>query len=268
MNGTSTSPQDPANLHALATGPGWYHSIDLGDGIVTRGSVPIDFIPDALLPEMSNRSVLDIGAWDGGNAFRAERLGAKRVVALDHYVWGVDLPRRQHYWDECAAAGKLPDQTLDETEFWDASLPGKKKFDIAHAALNSSVEAVVADFMTMDLASLGTFDVVLYLGILYHMKEPLTVLERVHHVTNEVAVIETEAVHVRGQASEPLLKFLAGNELRRDFGNWYLVSETALHRMCLAAGFSKVATKRGFASRRNRWTKATANYRLLLQAFV
>ena len=36
----------------------------------------------------------------------------------------------------------------------------------------------MADFQTVDLAEVGQFDVVLYLGVLYHMKEPLTCLER------------------------------------------------------------------------------------------
>ncbi len=50
----------------------------------------------------------------------------------------------------------------------------------------------------VELDQLGQFDVVLYLGVLYHMKEPLVCLERVRAVTKEVAVIETEAVHLAG----------------------------------------------------------------------
>ena len=37
---------------------------------------------------------------------------------------------------------------------------------------------MLADFATVDLDTVGQFDVVLYLGVLYHMKEPLTCLER------------------------------------------------------------------------------------------
>src|SRR5262245_37663164 len=82
---------------------GWYHSIDLGDGIVTPGrseSVPLTA---GQLPDMRDRTVLDIGAWDGYYSFLAERCGASRVVALDHYAWGVDMGRREEYWAECAA---------------------------------------------------------------------------------------------------------------------------------------------------------------------
>jgi tRNA (mo5U34)-methyltransferase len=107
------------------------------------------------------------------------------------------------------------------------------------------VEAVVADFQKVDLASLGEFDVVLYLGVLYHMKEPLTCLERVRAVTKEVAVIETEAVHLSGLEHEVLLQFHAGMSLRIDYGNWFVPTMLALHNLCRAAGFSQVVTVAG-----------------------
>jgi hypothetical protein len=74
------------------------------------------------------------------------------------------------------------------------------------------------------------------------MKEPLTCLERVRAVTKEVAVIETEAVHLQGREGEVLLQFHAGSSLRTDFGNWYVPTIDALHNLCRAAGFSQVRT--------------------------
>jgi tRNA (mo5U34)-methyltransferase len=251
---------------------GWYHSIDLGHGVITPGDVALDAVDDAYMPELRGRSVLDIGAWDGANSFRAERLGARRVVALDHYVWGVDLSRRQQYWEECARRGELPDHTLDETRFWDPALPGRRGFDLAREALGSSVKPVVADFMTTDLDALGSFDVVLYLGVLYHMREPLTALQRVRRVTREVAVIETEGIEIRGHPRGSLLQFIAGNDLQHDFGNWYVPTEAALHQLCRAAGFSRVFTRRGPPSSPRavvgRWRRPEARYRLLVHALA
>ena len=236
---------DPVELRRRVGELGWYHSIDLGHGVVTPGAVALDAVDDAYLPELKGRSVLDVGAWDGANSFRAERLGASRIIALDHYVWGVDFPRRQQYWDECARRGELPDHTLDETRFWDPSLPGRRGFDLAREVLGSSVEPVVADFMTTDLDALGSFDVVLYLGVLYHMREPLTALQRVRRVTKEVAMIETEAIEIRGRSGRASSSFMAGNDLKQDFGNWYVPNEAALHQLCRAAGFRRVVTRRG-----------------------
>ncbi len=186
--------------------------------------------------------MLDIGAWDGKYSFLAEQAGASRVVALDHYAWGVDFAARGAYWAECIQRGTLPDQARDETDFWQSDLPGRRGFELAAAALGSKVEPLLADFQTVDLDEVGQFDVVLYLGVLYHMKEPLTCLERLRRVTKEIAVIETEAVHIEGLDHEALLQFHAGSSLRTDFGNWYVPTIEALHNLCRAAGFSEVRT--------------------------
>jgi tRNA (mo5U34)-methyltransferase len=218
----------------------WCHTIDLGQGVVTRGLSNLTPLPDEILPSFEGKTVLDIGAWDGLYSFRAEQAGAKRVVALDHYAWGVNFAAREAYWKECAERGVLPDHGRDETAFWDPSLPGRKAFDLAHAALGSSVEPVVGDLLTVDLEALGTFDVVLYLGVLYHMQEPLTALRRLRQVTGEVAVVETVAVRVLGHADSSLVSFFPGNELGgADFGNWFAPTQAALIGMCRAAGFSR-----------------------------
>ena len=231
----------PQELQAQADTFGWYHTIDLGNGVVTKG-ISVQETSAGVIPDVSGRSVLDIGAWDGKFSFAAERAGASRVVALDHYAWGVDFVARGAYWAECIANGTLPDQSRDETDFWRPDLPGQRGFNFAKAALDSKVEPVVGDFQKVDLDELGVFDVVLYLGVLYHMKEPLTCLERLRAVTKEVAVIETEAVHIQGFDREVLMQFHAGSDLRVDFGNWYVPTIEALHNLCRAAGFSEVRT--------------------------
>jgi tRNA (mo5U34)-methyltransferase len=231
----------PEELQAQADELHWYHTIDLGQGVVTKGDSAQEVVP-GILPDVTGRSVLDIGAWDGKYSFLAEQSGASRVVALDHYAWGVDFAARGNYWAECIHSGTLPDQSRDETDFWQPDLPGRRGFELAAAALGSKVEPLLADFQTVDLEEVGQFDVVLYLGVLYHMKEPLTCLERLRRVTKEVAVIETEAVHFEGLDHEALLKFHAGSSLRIDFGNWYVPTIEALHNLCRAAGFSEVRT--------------------------
>ena len=231
----------PAELQAQADAFGWYHTIDLGNGVVTKG-ISVQETSPGVIPDVTGKSVLDIGAWDGKFSFAAEKAGASRVVALDHYAWGVDFVARGAYWEECIRNGTLPDQSRDETDFWRPDLPGRRGFDFAKQTLDSKVEPVVGDFQKVDLDELGRFDVVLYLGVLYHMKEPLTCLERLRAVTNEVAVIETEAVHLQGLDNEVLLQFHAGSSLRTDFGNWYVPTIEALHNLCRAAGFSTVRT--------------------------
>ncbi len=231
----------PSELQTEADAFGWYHTIDLGNGVVTKG-ISVQETSAAVIPDVAGKSVLDIGAWDGKFSFLAEQKGASRVVALDHYAWGVDFVARGAYWEQCINKGLLPDQSRDETDFWRPDLPGQRGFNFAAKALDSKVQPIVADFQRVDLDELGRFDVVLYLGVLYHMKEPLTCLERLRAVTKEVAVIETEAVHLQGLDNEVLLQFHAGSSLRTDFGNWYVPTIEALHNLCRAAGFARIET--------------------------
>jgi tRNA (mo5U34)-methyltransferase len=234
----------PQELQSQADEILWYHTIDLGEGVVTKG-MGVQPTGSEILPDVAGRSVLDIGAWDGKFSFLAEKGGAASVTALDHYAWGVDIGARTVYWQECQANGTLPDHSRDVTDFWRPELPGQRGFNFAKAALGSKVKTVVDDFAIMDLEPLGHFDVTLYLGVLYHMKEPVTCLERVRSVTNEVAVIETEALQICGLDELSLLQFHVADTLRTDYGNWYVPTLPALRDLCLAAGFSSVKTING-----------------------
>ena len=254
----------------------FFHTMDLGDGLVTNGdSNPNDLLSSpGSLPDVRGKSVLDIGAWDGKYSYKAEAGGAARVVALDHYVWRLNGPARQAYYDECAAKGLLPDpDRIDRDFLLDGVYPGKKGFDMAHEYLDSKVETVIDDFMTMDLDTLGQFDVVFYFGVLYHMIDPIGSLKRVRAVTKERAVIETAGVVVPGYADTNLVYFCTGDELGADFGNWYAPSESALRGMCRSAGFRKVETKADVdlknlpRSRRNERGQPL-HCRIVAQAFV
>lgn len=176
---------------------------------------------DALrLPDLRGKTFLDVGAWDGFFAFEAERRGARRVVALDAYEWTGTPPGwagRRH---------ELP--------------PKRRGFDVARAALGSSVECIVGDFTTMDLDGLGTFDVVLFSGVLYHLEDPLGALRRLARVTSELAIVETAAIHAGALDHLALCEFYEGAELNDDETNWWAPNGAALSGMCRAAGFADV----------------------------
>jgi len=240
------APDHAASIRERVREIDWYHSIDLGDGIVTPGNPVNRAMVERGLPDVAGRSVLDVGAWDGFYSFLAERRGAARVVAMDHYAWCVDFAARLEYWRACDASGELPDQRRDFTDFYRPdTMPGRGGFDLAREVLASRVEPVVADFMAVDSAELGCFDVVLFLGVLYHVREPLTALERIRALTSGVAVVETEAVRVLGLPRARVLEFHPGGELRADHTNWFVPTEAALHALCRAAGFRRVETRIG-----------------------
>lgn len=235
------SAADVIRLH-----PEWYHSIELAPGIVTPGRAPLAFWQEELralnLPSLARKSLLDIGAYDGFFSFAAERLGAARVVALDHYAWSADMAAYMESWRVAQQSGtRIAAPHL--THHWRPDiLPGRRPFDAAREVLGSRVETVVRDFMERDIATVGSFDVVLFLGVLYHLEEPLSALRRVFELTapGGLCVIETEATEIPGSGSRALCEFFPFDELNGDASNWWAPNAAALMGMCRAAGFASV----------------------------
>jgi tRNA (mo5U34)-methyltransferase len=227
--------------------PEWYHSIELAPGVVTPGRAPLDSLEnemhDLRLPDLCGKSLLDIGAYDGFFSFAAERLGASRVTSLDHYVWSADMCEYMKDWRESRLNG-TPLPPPHESRHWRPDeLPGRRPFDAARGLLRSRVEPIVGDFMTMDLTTLGRFDVVLFLGVLYHLEDPLAAMRRVARVTapGGLAVIETAATEILGLSDAAFCEFFPGKELNNDPSNWWAPNAKALEGLCRAAGFREVS---------------------------
>lgn len=230
--------------------PFWWHSLDLGKGIVTSGFKSQATLARELdtinMPRnLTNKSVLDIGGWDGFFAFEAERRGASRVAVLDHYQWSMDLGGWWRYWQDCRTRN-VPPGPYHEQPFWQPdTMPGKLGFDTARHALGSGVEAIMVDFMDASVQHIGLWDVVLYLGVLYHMEDPLRALKRVGAVTRERVIIETEAVVIPGYEHEALWRFFPGSELNHDVSNWWAPNIAALVGALGPAGFSRAEVMLG-----------------------
>jgi tRNA (mo5U34)-methyltransferase len=197
-------------LRRHVSGIQWFHTIDLGNGVVTPG---VDDTPrklaDIEMPgDLSGQTVLDIGAWDGFFSFEAERRGAMRVLATDSYCWSGMA------WGTRAG------------------------FDLAREALGSRVEDRLLDVMDLSPAIVGVFDLVLFLGVLYHLRHPLLALEKVANVTAKRLILETE-VDLIGLRC-PAMAFYPGSELNKDPTNWWAPNPRALLEMLKDVGFTKV----------------------------
>jgi tRNA (mo5U34)-methyltransferase len=204
------------DLQARVDAIRWWHSIDLGQGIVTKGvdHTQHERLARLRLPaDLSGRSVLDIGAWDGFFSFEAERRGASRVVAADYYSW--------------------------HGTGWGTGR-GKAGFQLAREILGSRVEDVDIDVMDLAPERVGTFDLVLFLGVLYHLPNPLLALERVSSVAARCLVLET-VVDMVG-FGRPAAAFYPGRELNGDPTNWWGPNEAAVHGMLRGVGFTRVET--------------------------
>ncbi len=110
-------------------------------------------------------------------------------------------------------------------------------FDLAREALGSAVEPLIRDVATEDLSDLGPFDVVLFLGVLYHLRDRLQVLTKVPGIAREVVIIETEGIHVPGADGQlGSAEFAAEDQMYGDPTNWWAPNCDALEGMCRADG--------------------------------
>jgi tRNA (mo5U34)-methyltransferase len=250
----------------VAEVPYWWHSVDLGGGVVTPGNKSLDVLEREIatlrLGDLRGKSVLDIGAWDGGFSFAAERAGAERIVALDHWTWSMDLAGYAAYREKALKDGVTLIPPDEHPDFWHPdTLPGKRGIDIAREALGSKVETVVGDILdpAFDLDALGQFDVVLYLGVLYHVKHPLLALERLAKITKGTLIIETQAETFRGLESKAICRFFEGSELNGDPSNWWVYNTRALVDLCRAAGFGTVEVLAGPSRARRAYAAAVGS---------
>jgi tRNA (mo5U34)-methyltransferase len=223
----------PADMRERAAAIKWFHSIELAPGFKTPGlddtaeRVGVLHLPVSL----QGKTVLDVGAWDGFFSFEAERRGASRVLATDSFAW--------------------------DGENWS----DKRGFELARECLDSRVEDHHVDVLSLSPEAVGgTFDVVLCLGVLYHMKHPLLMCERVASVTGELLILET---HVdMTWTSRPAAAFYPSHELGLDPTNWWGPNVPAVVGMLRAAGFQRVEVVSGGNLARNvaRSTRRAVRY--------
>lgn len=151
----------------------WFYEFDLPDGTRTASYLPpgvekihstrLDMLWRGLEPvvrdEWSQLSVIDVACHQGYFATQLARKGCHDVLAID--------ARDEHVADT----------------------------DLIRKALGlTNLRTLRADINALDAARIGTFDITLMLGLLYHVENPVGVLRLARALTRRVCVIETQVV--------------------------------------------------------------------------
>jgi tRNA (mo5U34)-methyltransferase len=221
-------PTDRADLERwIASNHDWYHTIELGPGVVTPGIVDVRGIVSRvpMPPSLAGMRCLDIGTWDGFWAFEMERRGAAEVHAVDvpdPYQW--DWPARARI-RETYDGGKANLELIRRNG---------NGFPIAREALGSSVERHEMTVYEISPEALGTFDFVFVGSILLHLRDPVGALERIRTLATG-GVVFNECIEF------VLSKLLPRTPMARldsdDRVWWWQVNVAALHSMIEQAGF-------------------------------
>jgi tRNA (mo5U34)-methyltransferase len=203
----------------------WYHRIYLGNGLYTMpGAAYHELVWQRFRPafpaDLRGASVLDIGSNAGFFSLQAKLLGAGRVLGvelIDMYLQQADTIKR--WWG------------LDDIEY-------------------RADEAQAIDRLE------EKFDLVVCAGILYHLKNPLYVLEQIGRLCTDAVLIETECIPadprnvvvVRqgpcGQAqptptTRGFMKLIEADELDGDGSNWWVPDAECVMGMLRIAGFTQ-----------------------------
>ena len=222
--------KDPEALNQLKTtleklGP-WYHNVDLGLGQATApslGDYPLtrwNAIEPLVPRDLSGQSVLDIGCNSGYFLFKMAERGAARLVGIDIMPFELAQGRFIAHW-----------------------------FDPPVELYQMSV---------YDIAQLRTsFDHVVFVGVLYHLKHPLYALEKVADVCNTTMYMATVIrgawgdyqtrddypvgeVSVFDHPDFPRMYFIE-KSYNGDPTNWWFATRSCLKAMLRVSGFSPIA---------------------------
>lgn len=196
----------------------WYHTIDLGDGLVTPGIYDHrSYLHYYGFPtDLTDKRVLDVGAASGFFSFELERRGA-RVTALD-------LPR---WMDHDFGPLYQFDNSLEEAEHY-----LHDPLEFAKSILDSSVEKHLLNLYDLSPKKVGTFDLVFCGSVLLHLTDPIKALWQIQSVTKGAAIIATALIDDHHQ--EPVARFVG----HHDGMSWWFPNRACLERMVQAAGFA------------------------------
>jgi tRNA (mo5U34)-methyltransferase len=216
MSGDNLSLQ--AALDAI---PHWYHRIELPGGVVTPGWAPLDVTHYRVPADLTGKRVLDVGAWDGFWTFEALKRGAREVVAIDDF----------------------------SNAIYKGEQRGWKQFDFCRDALGyTSQQCSRQEMSVYDIkpAELGRFDVVLFFGVLYHLKHPMLGLERLADVTDDLLCVESAILDDyspykgTGYGDSMVMEFYPDDQYGQNATNWWVPTLRVMSTMIRSVGFPDV----------------------------
>jgi tRNA (mo5U34)-methyltransferase len=212
-------------LRAGAQAIDWYHTIDLGHGVVTEGLVDHrPQLPSYHLPEsLRGMRCLDVASMDGFWSFELERRGADEVVAID-------VARRSDL--------DLPYGVRDEIIKNGQDGAATAGFEFAHKSLASKVHKRIVSVYELSPERVGEFDLIFLSDLLLHLRDPQTALERVRSVCRGVAYV-ADVCHPDLETSDSTCLAEYPTWVPGEYV-WWRMNANTIRAMLFEAGFEAV----------------------------
>ncbi|HEX3549189.1 MAG TPA: hypothetical protein VHT53_02370 [Candidatus Elarobacter sp.] len=227
----------------------WYHTVDLGDGLVTPGLYDLRATLDdyGLPADMHGLSVLDAGAATGFFSFAFARRGARVVAlelpsldALDRFYGQTaedvigNLERMTYRPD-----GELPQGVAARSAWWYRTVI-ERPFELCRSRLGIPVERRFLAIYDASPATLerAPFDVVYAGDVLLHTLYPMRALAALASVcAGELIVVQRLA----GTPDDaPAMAYVGGDDPHADKLNWWLPNFQCLRSHLRKLGFDDV----------------------------
>lgn len=215
----------------------WYHTVDLGNGLVTPGDYDFRSQISAFgFPaDMTGMRVLDVGSATGFFAFEFERRGAQ--------VTSVELPSLAA-WDMVSAERaemlvrlQAAHRAATPEEAYKKHLDGPFRF--CHERLGSKVRRCYSSVYDLTLSKLGgeKFDLVYAGDILMHLFSPFMALDVLSGLTRGSLFLTIE-VPFPGPPDQVSIAFRG--HLSDDGRTWWMPSRECAKQMLHRLGFGSV----------------------------
>lgn len=158
---------------------------------------------------IANKRILDIGCGDGDVSFLCEMLGAKEVTAID---WA------------------------------DTNFNFMQGIRALRDCMDSKIQICCGNLEDMDLSFLGVRDLIFFLGVLYHLPNPIRVLRKLSVVAPQIVASTRVFDVLPGVPRNDFRKrrvayMLEPMECNNDSSNWWIPTEAAVSTMFERAGW-------------------------------
>ena len=226
----------------------WYHSVDLGNNIVTDGDYDMSEYLDAyqFTTDMHGMKVLDVGRASGYFSFEFEKRGAD-VTATDlrsYLNWdfvGGDIEKQKR-----EKAIEDPEQFSKQT-IWGA-------FEFAKKIKESKVKSKYLNAYDLNPSEFDgeKFDLVFCGSITSHLRDPILVLEKMHSVVSPGGKCIIAAPIIKVLMEEKLPTMSLVGTVDSDRRSWWVMNPFCVEEMLKCANFSKIECAGEFNLRNKR----------------